>query len=583
MQSRFKLFNLLMMMLLLTAACEIIEEEDDIVDDDLPEENQSISANITEDTQWPDVFEDPNVPDYRVSRSISVNAQLTIEPGVIVEFANDAQLSINTEGSLIAQGAPEDSIIFTGATKSPGFWQGIVFYSPNANNTLSYVRVSYGGSSAIGYGIPKVNLGIDNGEKVSISNSKFSFSDGYGIFIDNDGELLNFSQNSFEHNNDHPLALDLLQATNLDMESTFSNNSIEKVEIIGSGVSSSSEVNLRGFNDGTPYFVSGGLTVNSGLKISNGAMLRFDSDVALTVNSEGYLIVEGTETEKIIFTGDTETSGFWKGIVFYSNDIKNSIDQANIGYGGSSSFGYGMDKANVCVDNDEKISITNTEIHSSGGYGMYMDYGELTGFSNNVLRDNEFNPLALDLNAATMLDATSDFNSGNGDNSVELLSSNFEEAGVIKALSNNTPYYASGNLSINADMEIEAGANFEFGSDYGIVVNNDGSLTVSGVSGNEVSFTGKTKVPGAWSGIVFYSNNVKNVIDYAIIRHGGSSDIGYGMPKVNISVDNNERLTVTNSEITDSAGWGIYNDNANSFSESNNSFNNNAAGNVYGN
>ena len=60
---------------------------------------------------------------------------LTIEPGVTVVFSPQTYLSVN--GTLIAEGTEEDSIIFTGSN-----WRDINIQNSNGGSSLSYVKIT---------------------------------------------------------------------------------------------------------------------------------------------------------------------------------------------------------------------------------------------------------------------------------------------------------------------------------------------------------------------------------------------------------------------------------------------------------
>ena len=60
---------------------------------------------------------------------------LTIEPGVTVVFSPQTYLSVN--GTLIAEGTKEDSIIFTGSN-----WRDINIQNSNGGSSLSYVKIT---------------------------------------------------------------------------------------------------------------------------------------------------------------------------------------------------------------------------------------------------------------------------------------------------------------------------------------------------------------------------------------------------------------------------------------------------------
>lgn len=92
-----------------------------------------VGGPITSDTTWM-LSGSP----YIVVSSIDVwqNVTLTIEPGVVVKFDPDRSLEVN--GTLIAQGTPENPIVFTSNTPVParGDWRGIRFTETAVTTTV---------------------------------------------------------------------------------------------------------------------------------------------------------------------------------------------------------------------------------------------------------------------------------------------------------------------------------------------------------------------------------------------------------------------------------------------------------------
>jgi hypothetical protein len=114
-----------------------------------------------------------------------------------------------------------------------------------------------------------------------------------------------------------------------------------------------------------------------------------------------------------------------------------------------------------------------------------------------------------------------------------------------------------------------------------------GSLNAVGNSEEPILFTGFEKTPGYWSGIRFkYSNSTRNQLDYVTIEYGGSGNpsTSANLSSYCVSRKHGMRFNVTNSIIKDSLGWGIYKDgteeNGCFITQSNNTFSNNASGDV---
>ena len=132
-------------------------------------------GSIDQNTTLKDVFADPTKTDYMVSGTSYITADLTIEPGVRIMFADGAELNVSTGGSVKAIGTETDSIVFTGAQKSAGYWDGISVGSNNPSNELQYCVIEYGGKS---YG----NVYANSSGQVTLHNNTIQHSGNYGVY-----------------------------------------------------------------------------------------------------------------------------------------------------------------------------------------------------------------------------------------------------------------------------------------------------------------------------------------------------------------------------------------------------------------
>ncbi|MDB5240383.1 MAG: right-handed parallel beta-helix repeat-containing protein, partial [Spirosoma sp.] len=128
----------------------------------------AITANITAKTTLIDRVANPELPDYIVTKSIDVNNELTINPGVVVAFERDVRMNVNDNGGLlIAKGEAAKKIRFIGLEKTKGFWMGIALYSGSNANTMEYVEVMHAGSRPI-YSTTKSALFMSGGSRAQI-------------------------------------------------------------------------------------------------------------------------------------------------------------------------------------------------------------------------------------------------------------------------------------------------------------------------------------------------------------------------------------------------------------------------------
>jgi hypothetical protein len=139
------------------------------------------------------------------SSAYDVEAALTLEAGVSLIFNSNSGLLVRSAGSLAAVGNLEAPILFTGLEKTPGYWDGIQFYSSNStNNLLDYVTVEYAGG-----GNPLTSANISSvcfpqsPTRFSVTNSVIKDSFGWGIFkynTEEDGCFIAQSNNTFINN-----------------------------------------------------------------------------------------------------------------------------------------------------------------------------------------------------------------------------------------------------------------------------------------------------------------------------------------------------------------------------------------------
>ncbi|MFC5412789.1 PKD domain-containing protein [Larkinella bovis] len=335
----------------------------------------AIDKNITVKTVLTDRIASPDYPDYIITKSIAVTHELTIEPGVVIAFERDARLDINDNGGLIvAKGTPEKKIRFIGAEKTKGYWVGIMVYSGSNANVFENIEVMHAGSRAIISGT-KAGMALFGGGKaqIALKNSLFSQNDGYGLLVQDGGLLREFAANTFTKNSEAGIIVDPSNVEKLDNASVFTGeNGRNVVEIRGYYLRDGNDITWGGFKDKTPYRLLGDFAVEVGLTLSPGVTIEAARDVVMMINSKGYLIAKGTATDKVTITGAERTGAYWKGLIFYSVNSRNLIENAEISNGGSITIVSGK-KANVALYGGN-LTLKNSTISKSGGYGVFVSY-----------------------------------------------------------------------------------------------------------------------------------------------------------------------------------------------------------------
>ncbi len=148
-----------------------------------------ISSSDMKDIQnvtWP-AFEDATP--YRLLGNMAIETGWTLAPGVVVEAARDAMISINRNGYLSAKGNTGKKIIFKGASGNTSYWRGIIFYSNSDQNQLESAEITGAGSSTIVSGQKAAVTAYGKGAKLTILNSQISQSGGHAIMYTSDADI----------------------------------------------------------------------------------------------------------------------------------------------------------------------------------------------------------------------------------------------------------------------------------------------------------------------------------------------------------------------------------------------------------
>jgi hypothetical protein len=217
------------------------------------------------------------------------------------------------------------------------------------------------------------------GGAIKITNSSFTHSGGYGLYIERgEATLTGFANNTVKDNTGIAMYVEADEVHKLDAASKFNSNNVgfNGVEIDGETDQNAEEATWNAFTDGSKYLVSRDIEINSGVKIAPGATFEFAVDKAMYIsNNGGYLVAKGTAAQKITFTGKQKTTGFWRGIMIYSGSPLNEMDHVTISYGGSNALAGMSTKSNLVVYHNGSVpaalKITNCSLTNSGGYGIY--------------------------------------------------------------------------------------------------------------------------------------------------------------------------------------------------------------------
>jgi hypothetical protein len=347
----------------------------------------------------------------------------------------------------------------------------------------------------------------------------------------------------------------------------------------------------RTLSSNLDHLVTANVCVENGatLTIEAGTQILFESSTSLQVCSDNSaLVADGTENDPISMTATSgnETTGWWNGVGIFSSNPNNSIDHTIIRHAGGTAIAGSA--ANVTLGGGTELSLSNSEITDSGQHGVYLD-GEATleTTNTNTYSSNEQAALSLPFANAGDVNGNSSFEEDafvriwGGSNPDE------QETMTVSALASSaseddTPYRFASSVGIqgSAEVTIEAGTEMQFAAGTNISVNSDDAqLVAEGTPDEKIRMTATpgNETTGWWDGVGIFSSNQNNSIDHAVIRHGGGEDLISGPGgAANVTLRSGKELSLSNSEITDSGGHGVYLDSEAALNMDNNTYGSNS-------
>lgn len=566
------------------------------------------NSDITESVTWEDHVPGNDV-DYIIKCEIVVKgtALLTIEPGVVIEFEGElAGIFTDESGGLKAVGTQENPIQFLGTGALRGVWKGVYFGTTHPENRLEYVTVSHAGRTASGVSGEKgaVQLSDDENSEGAIVNCNIINNEGYGVVITDESTVTSFSGNTINNNESAPVLVYFNQLGALDNESDYQNNGENYIEVRENTLE---ENNVDVVNPGIPYrfidpvkyYILDDLTIAPGvvLEFVQGSGFRLGDRATDCAPASGTLNATGTEAEMIVFKGVTAGRGTWLGIGFNSSSPNNKLIYCDISGGGGGKIfnNSNVKNANVALTCESQVTIQNAMIHESGGYGISVHDADavLDEFKDNTVSNNDLAPVNLHFPQLGMLDDSNSFSDGNGSAYIEVVGTKLTENDLTIIKLDVSYRLFTDNLGretyIEKNLVIAPGVIIEFETGTGIILGSPGvdcipktgSINADGTAEDKIIFRGANDGQGTWIGIGINSGSSANVFDFVEISGGGSEQLYNAGGQGNIVLHCEGKLTLTNSDIRDSGGWGVDFVNVGTLSESDNTFDNNSSGDIH--
>ena len=315
------------------------------------------------------------------------------------------------------------------------------------------------------------------------------------------------------------------------------------------------------------YVVVGDVQINAELIIDPGVRIEVEEDLFIDVTENASLAAEGTTSEPIILTtADLDGGKHWKGMRIKSTHIQNIIQYVTIEYAGNSEMDIGAfssqnRQANLGIDNNGVLSILNSIISNSKGYGL-VARGVMQEHTSNSYENNGQAGIYTHIVNTEPIDEASEF-TGNDYNGVEIYESELEQDITWAKLNGDLGYKISGDIEINAELSISEGVFVELTEDVFVDVTNNGIIMANGTANQKITFTSAAIASGKyWKGMRIRSTDIRNALNHVVFEYGGDSEMDIGSfssqnRQTNLGIDNDAKVNINNSEFSNSKGYGL--------------------------
>lgn len=502
--------------------------------------------------------------------TISPDATLTINPGVVIKFVNYYS-GITVNGALVANGLASNKIVFTslsddskggdtnndGNASNParGNWFSIVFNaSAKANsNILKNCILNYGGSAAYNYNYKYDGIVRVYDTKVTVDSCMLEQSASAAVGVYGSATPL-ISNNEINNISRTPITMSMFS------NPTFTNNKISNIGITALGIaqetySLDATIPIRDFAgySNITYFIYSTLTINSGTKITvpAGVVFKFNNTGCFAVN--GGILVKGTAQKPVVFTHESDDS--------YGNpfdtDGDGSLSKPSINYNyiidfadisnDSSYINYAVFRyQNAGVDLQQASPRIAHSTFDNCNWGVVLQGVSTPKVDTCQFNNLVYSPIILSLVSYPSSSAGNTI-SGTTYKALGVLSEELVQDVTLKKKNfagiNNIPYYFSGNYTIGTSvvLSIDPGVVCKFNAYANLLVKrgllvNGGSTADSTVVftsirddyyGGDSNSDGTATSPGGyygmWRGITFDNQSLDNMckISHCVINYAG--------------------------------------------------------------
>lgn len=321
---------------------------------------------------------------YLINGRTTVNANLKIEPGVVLIFKKEADLYIANGGTIQAEGTESAKVTFKGEVETKGYWGGIFIDNDNELNKLIHCNIEFAGNKDRSAQAKSAAVIVYNKARLIMKHSRVFQSGGYGMYIFEEAQLPEFTNNTITESSSAVAMIGLQALGFVNGSNDFTGNTKDHIDTYNAQNYLNGSHTWHAVN--VPYRLPGKrIDIEGALIIEPGAQFLGTPNAGIKIHQNGILNAKGTSAKPIIFKGQEETPGYWSGFQI-ANGMANSLVNVMISNaGGANSFSGSDRRASIEVTAEGNATITNCSVANGVGPSIRVLSGGKLSQSGNIL------------------------------------------------------------------------------------------------------------------------------------------------------------------------------------------------------
>lgn len=338
------------------------------------------------------LVDDPDkAVDYVINCVMDVNANITIEPGVVIHFKENAGIVVRS-GFFRSLGTADKPVILKGEMNLPGFWSGIYYQNSSQLNELRHTQLLNAGGQAFDSNNDRGAVILFTPARVTIDSCRIERSGHFGFNAPYANCQFEVTNTIFANNTRAPFNIEPEYLGSIDPSNIFGNSAENFIAVQLNGNPITSNQVIKGLP--IPYRIyqlSGffnWLGIIGGDITNQGAVtFQFNDGLGIYIESPARFNMQGTADANVVFTATNASPGSWKGFYFGETQQDNRLTHVTIENAGNL---YDGNRAAIFMWNSPRLTVQNSTIRNTNGCALFDYNGPDNPNPNLTLTNNSF-------------------------------------------------------------------------------------------------------------------------------------------------------------------------------------------------